>query len=177
MTIEMIEKNATFAILLCATCFGYKPPKIQIVVMEDDEEGLVRAYTRPNTPSLIYASEKWLMNASTSELIGVLCHEGRHLYQFMQLKWFRTHHVKCEINKETYEQWNREIHQKTIVNKKITDDFQWGIEIDAEAFSAAVVKYTLNSSVKLIKEIKFQVEALIPGFETKYHLSTYQFKQ
>ena len=51
------------------------------------------------------------------------------------------------------------------------------IEIDAEAFSAAVVKYTLNSSVKLIKEIKFQVEALIPGFETKYHLSTYQFKQ
>lgn len=174
MTFELIEKHATFATLLCASCFGYKPPKIQIIEIENDTKGLVRAYTRVNEPSLIYASSKWLQRASATELIGVLCHEARHLYQFMQLKWYRTHNKKCEIDEATYLKWDQEINQKTSINDKLTDDFRWGIEVDAEAFSAAVVKYSLHSNVEIITELKEKVNALVPGFEEKYQLSNYK---
>lgn len=71
----------------------------------------------------------------------------------------------------------QELMRKSSISNEIKDDFRWEIEVDAEAYSAAIMRHCFQVEVQIIPELKNTVETRILEFEHQYHLSNYRQKK
>lgn len=166
---------AVFTLALSSKILQIELPTIDIVNLKIDSSHFIRAYVNQHEKT-IYCEKKWVNGVDYPELIGVLSHECRHLYQFKQIALFQQE-KNCEIDQKVYNQWMQELMRKSSISNEIKDDFRWEIEVDAEAYSAAIMRYCFQVEVQIIPELKNTVETRILEFEHQYHLSNYRQKK
>jgi hypothetical protein len=166
---------ALFTLALSSKILQIELPKIDIVDLKNDSSHFIRAYVNQYEKT-IYCEKNWVDRVDYPELIGVLSHECRHLYQFHQIALFQEG-KNSEIDQTIHDQWVLELMRKSSISNEIKDDFRWEIEADAEAYSAAIMRYCFQVEVQIIPALKNIVEAKIIEFELQYHLSNYRQKK
>lgn len=128
---------------------------IQFFSQEKSNGNYLSAYTKD---SIIYMNREWTMNVDEINVIHVMFHEARHIYQRFLVEGKRESKY---ISKKDIEQWAIEFSHYVLPENEEKQDnnyYSQSIEIDAIAFSNLLVLKMFDVKAEVLPEIKEKVE-------------------
>jgi hypothetical protein len=130
------------------TVFSFKTRSFQYKETVLFHDVMVSACFHPNT-NIISINKEWLKIASDEEVVRVIAHELRHMFQFNMVLY--SDDIKHNFDQETIDTWKREFqnYQLPVANKELFEKYsKQQIEIDAENYANEFVE-----ALKMMKEV------------------------